>query len=141
MVSLVVISYGLRGFGYLWGAFRSPCKSSSWARKSQGGDVSPAGAAHSSPEGNETMGSADTSRFDSTEFLRDFYRGEERRESGRIVREYELTAEDIEIEVAPGVMYPAWAYNGQVPEPTLRATEGDRLRIVFKNQGTHPHTF
>jgi manganese oxidase len=37
-------------------------------------------------------------------------------------------------------MYPAWTYNGQVPGPTLRATEGDRLRVVFKNDGEHPHT-
>jgi FtsP/CotA-like multicopper oxidase with cupredoxin domain len=90
--------------------------------------------------GNTMVGDADLSRFDPTEFLRDFYWGEERRENGQVVREYELTAEEVEIEVAPGVMYPAWAYNGQVPGPTLRATEGDRLRVVFKNQGVHPHT-
>src|SRR5829696_345419 len=77
--------------------------------------------------GNTMVGDADLSRFDPTEFLRDFYWGEERRENGQVVREYELTAEEVEIEVAPGVMYPAWAYNGQVPGPTLRATEGDRL--------------
>jgi manganese oxidase len=108
--------------------------------ENRGGDVSSAGAEHSSHGGNETTGSVDTSRFDPTEFLRDFYWGEERQEGGSTVREYELTAEDVEIEVAPGVMYPAWAYNGQVPGPTLRATEGDRLRVVFKNQGAHPHT-
>jgi manganese oxidase len=90
--------------------------------------------------GNTLVGDVDLSRFDPTEFLRDFYWGEERRENGQVVREYELTAEDTEVEVAPGVMYPAWAYNGQVPGPTLRATEGDRLRVVFKNQGVHPHT-
>ena len=104
------------------------------------GDVSSAGAEHSSHGGNETAGSVDTSRFDPSKFLRNFYWGEERREGGRTVREYEITAEDVEIEVAPGVMYPAWTYNGQVPGPTLRATEGERLRVVFKNQGTHPHT-
>jgi FtsP/CotA-like multicopper oxidase with cupredoxin domain len=85
-------------------------------------------------------GDVDLSRFDPTEFLRDFYWGEERREGGRTVREYELVAEDAEIEVAPGVFYPAWTFNGQVPGPTLRAREGDRLRVVFKNRGTHPHT-
>jgi manganese oxidase len=90
--------------------------------------------------GNTLVGDVDLSRFDPTEFLRDFYWGEERRENGQVVREYELTAEETEVEVAPGVMYPAWAYNGQVPGPTLRATEGDRLRVVFKNQGVHPHT-
>ena len=27
-----------------------------------------------------------------------------------------------------------------MPGPTIRATEGDRLRVRFVNQGTHPHT-
>ena len=105
-----------------------------------GGDVGKTAAAHASHGGNGTVGDVDLSRFDPTEFLRDFYRGEERREGGRTVREFEITAEDTEIEVAPGVFYPAWAYNGQVPGPTLRATEGERLRVVFKNRGAHPHT-
>ena len=90
--------------------------------------------------GNGTVGDVDLSRFNPTKFLRDFDYGEVRREGGRTVREWEITAEDVEIEVAPGIVYPAWAYNGQVPGPTLRATEGDRLRIVFKNRGAHPHT-
>ncbi len=106
-----------------------------------GPDVAQAATEHNSSHGgNSTVGGVDTSRFDPSEFLRDFYWGEHRREGGRTVREYELTAEDVEIEVAPGVSYPAWAYNGQVPGPTLRATEGDRLRVVFKNRGAHPHT-
>ncbi len=58
---------------------------------------------------------------------------------GRTLREYELTSADHEIEVAPGVKFPAWAYNAQVPGPTLRAREGDRLRIKFLNAGGHPH--
>ena len=56
------------------------------------------------------------------------------------VREWELVAEEKEIEVAPGVKYPAWAYNGRVPGPTLRAREGERLRIRFTNGSKHPHT-
>jgi manganese oxidase len=42
--------------------------------------------------------------------------------------------------VAPGVFYPAWTYNGQVPGPTIRCTEGDRLRIRFTNKGSHAHS-
>lgn len=59
---------------------------------------------------------------------------------GRTLREYRLTAVDREIEVAPGVVYPAWTYNGQVPGPTLRATEDDVMRIHFTNAGSHAHT-
>jgi manganese oxidase len=105
-----------------------------------GAELAQADTGHDLHGGNGTVGDVDTSRFDPSEFLRDFYWGEERAEGGRTVREYELTAEEVEIEVAPGVMYPAWAYNGQVPGPTLRATEGDRLRVVFRNESSHPHT-
>jgi len=74
--------------------------------------------------------------FDPQEMLRDF-------DEGRVVggvREWELVAEEKEIEVAPGVKYAAWAYNGRVPGPTLRAREGERLRIRFVNGSAHPHT-
>jgi FtsP/CotA-like multicopper oxidase with cupredoxin domain len=74
--------------------------------------------------------------FDPQEILRDFDRGRVR--NG--VREWDIVADDREIEVAPGVKYAAWAYNGRVPGPTLRAREGERLRINFINASVHPHT-
>jgi len=58
---------------------------------------------------------------------------------GRMLREYRLVAQVREIEVAPGVAFVAWTYNGQVPGPTLRAREGDRLRVHFVNGAPHPH--
>ena len=68
-----------------------------------------------------------------------FYR-ETPRPDGSLLREYEIFATDREIEIAPGMFFPAWTYNGQVPGPTIRATEGDRVKVTFKNLGTHPHT-
>ena len=59
---------------------------------------------------------------------------------GRLLREYEIYAVDREIEIAPGMFFPAWTYNGQVPGPTIRATEGDRIKVTFRNAGVHPHT-
>ncbi len=56
------------------------------------------------------------------------------------VREYELVAVDRDVEVAPGVFFPAWTYNGTVPGPVIRATEDDLLRVRFANNGSHPHT-
>ncbi len=56
------------------------------------------------------------------------------------MRDYRLVAQDREIEVAQGVTYAAWTYNGTVPGPVLRATEGDIFRVEFTNQGSHPHT-
>ncbi len=68
-----------------------------------------------------------------------FYR-ETPRPDGTLLREYDLIAVDREIEIAPGIFFPAWTFNGQVPGPTLRATEGDRVRVTFINAGSHPHT-
>jgi FtsP/CotA-like multicopper oxidase with cupredoxin domain len=62
------------------------------------------------------------------------------RPDGSLLREYEIFAVDREVEIAPGVFFPAWTFNGQVPGPTIRAIEGDQIRIRFVNQGTHPHT-
>ncbi len=60
--------------------------------------------------------------------------------NGRVLREWELVAVDKEIEVAPGVKFAAWTYNGRIPGPTLRCREGERLRITFVNGSAHPHT-
>jgi FtsP/CotA-like multicopper oxidase with cupredoxin domain len=78
--------------------------------------------------------------FDPQEILRDFDEGTVRRVNGRSVREWEILAEDKVIEVAPGVKYAAWTYNGRVPGPTLRAREGERMRVRFVNGSSHPHT-
>src|SRR5688572_29561577 len=79
--------------------------------------------------------------FNPTEILRDFDWGKTRRlASGRVLREWTLVAGDREIQVAPGVKYPAWVYNERVPGPTLRAREGELLRVRFINGSEHPHT-
>jgi FtsP/CotA-like multicopper oxidase with cupredoxin domain len=73
--------------------------------------------------------------------LRDFDEGRVTRlPGGRTLREWTLVASERELEVAPGVRIPVWTYNGRVPGPTLRAREGDRLRIRFVNGAVHPHT-
>jgi len=60
--------------------------------------------------------------------------------NGQTLREYHIAAVDKEIEIAPGIFFPAWTYNGRVPGPSLRCVEGDRIRIKFINAGSHPHT-
>lgn len=98
------------------------------------------------------VGAADLSRFDPSRYLRAWnfsdldpaararYYRETPRPDGSLLREYEIVGIDREIEIAPGVFFPAWTFNGQVPGPTIRATEGDRVRVTFLNQGSHPHT-
>ena len=79
--------------------------------------------------------------FDPHAIARDFDWGRtSRTASGRVLREWELVALDREIEVAPGVRFAAWTYNGRIPGPTLRCREGELLRIHFINGSEHPHT-
>jgi FtsP/CotA-like multicopper oxidase with cupredoxin domain len=53
-------------------------------------------------------------------------------ESG--VKVYELTCRRVQWEVEPGKHVEAWTYNDMVPGPQIRAREGDRVRIVVKNE-------
>ncbi len=51
----------------------------------------------------------------------------------RGVKIFELRAAEVEWEVEPGRKVKAWAYNGQVPGPQIRVREGDRVRVVLRN--------
>jgi manganese oxidase len=88
-------------------------------------------------------GRVDHSRngFDPLAILKDFDRGNKSRDaSGNTVREYEFDVVNKQIEIAAGVFFPAWTYNGRVPGPTIRATEGDRVRVTLTNRSDHSHT-
>lgn len=50
------------------------------------------------------------------------------------VKVYELTARRIRWETEPGKTVEAWAYNDQVPGPQIRVREGDRVRVVLRNE-------
>ena len=82
-----------------------------------------------------------TNGFDPTAILTDFDYGKvSTLPGGQTLREYTIVASEKLIEIAPGVTFAAWAYNGRVPGPTIRCTQGDRLRITFTNGTTHPHS-
>jgi len=49
------------------------------------------------------------------------------------VKVFELRASVIEWNILPDTQVMAYAFNGQVPGPRIRVTEGDRLRIVVRN--------
>jgi FtsP/CotA-like multicopper oxidase with cupredoxin domain len=50
------------------------------------------------------------------------------------VKVFELTCKEVDWEVEPGKMTKAWTYNGQLPGPQIRVTEGDKVRIIVKNE-------
>jgi manganese oxidase len=61
--------------------------------------------------------------------------------SERPVKEFSLTIAETTHEFYPGgPKIQAWAFNGSVPGPTLRVTEGDLVRVHFTNQHYTNHT-
>jgi len=59
---------------------------------------------------------------------------------GGMLREYEVTVINKEVEIVPGILFQAWTYNGRIPGPTFRCTEGDLIRITLINGSNHPHS-
>ncbi len=80
--------------------------------------------------------------FDPQVYLREFNYGRVSELSdGTILREFTIIAEDDKtMEISPGVFFNVWTFNGTVPGPTIRATEGDLVRINFINNGAKSHT-
>ncbi|MEW5839386.1 multicopper oxidase domain-containing protein [Nitrososphaera sp.] len=80
--------------------------------------------------------------IDPDRYLREFNYGRvSALPDGRTLREFTIIADDRQtLEISPGVKYNAWTFNGTIPGPTIRATEGDLVRIHFINNGTMPHS-
>jgi manganese oxidase len=83
-----------------------------------------------------------TAVVDPMKYLREFNYGKVSKLSdGKTLREFTLVASDNLVkEISPGVFYNVWTFNGTVPGPTIRATEGDIVRINFINNGSMPHS-
>ncbi len=50
------------------------------------------------------------------------------------VKLFKLTVKDIGFEIFPDKPMMGWGFNGQIPGPTIRVTEGERIRIIVKNE-------
>lgn len=54
--------------------------------------------------------------------------------------EFEMTIEEVKLNVAPGLDYHVFAFNGQVPGPLIRVKEGDDVTVHVTNLTSLPHT-
>ena len=132
---------GLTAAGAIIGTSRAQENAKSSYDSSDPADMSMGGPGHGQVGMFGSIGKTTSDGFNPNKYLTHFDYGKvSRLPDGRTLREYNITAIEKEIEIAPGVMFPAWTYNGTVPGPTLRCTEGDRVRVYFKNNATHPHT-
>lgn len=55
-------------------------------------------------------------------------------------REFNLTIDEVSIDVAPGFSNKVFAFNGQVPAPLIHVREGDDVIVHVTNNTTLPHT-
>jgi FtsP/CotA-like multicopper oxidase with cupredoxin domain len=56
------------------------------------------------------------------------------------IKVFNLTAEPVRWTLGKGIIATAWTYNGTVPGPLIRVTEGDRVRVVLRNSLPAPTT-
>ncbi len=50
------------------------------------------------------------------------------------VKVFRLTAHVFKQQVAPQKTIDMWGYNGSAPGPTIQVTQGDKVRVIFKNE-------
>lgn len=60
--------------------------------------------------------------------------------AGERVRQFNLRAQPARISLGSGPEFLAYTYNGQVPGPTLRVREGERVQVVLENNLPQPTT-
>jgi FtsP/CotA-like multicopper oxidase with cupredoxin domain len=56
------------------------------------------------------------------------------------LRRLRVSIRHAKIAVADGVMYNAWTFDGRVPGPVLRGTEGDTVDFTLVNEAPMPHS-
>jgi FtsP/CotA-like multicopper oxidase with cupredoxin domain len=56
-----------------------------------------------------------------------------------VTRRVRMVAVDQRIAVSAAASFDAWTFEGRVPGPVLRATEGDQLEITLENRTAHAH--
>jgi FtsP/CotA-like multicopper oxidase with cupredoxin domain len=54
------------------------------------------------------------------------------------VKVFELTAQDVRWETSPGVFMDAMGFNRIVPGPEIHVQQGDKVRVVVRNEMTQP---
>lgn len=82
----------------------------------------------------------ETGLFDPMIVLRDFNYGTLKQDKGQTVREFEITAHTDTLQLNSVINYVTWNYGHRLPGQTLRVRVGDKVRVIFHNQGGHSHT-
>ena len=123
-----LLKIGLAGGGVIGSAI---ALRTLWQPRSQPVHVSPPSP---DPAASEPRG------FTPLTTLRHFDCGTVTTENGRTVREFRVEAKTSTVQLNSATSFITWNLNGLVPGPTFRATEGDRIRVIFYNRAGHSHS-
>jgi nitrite reductase (NO-forming) len=59
--------------------------------------------------------------------------------AGKVV-DVHMILKDVTVEIAPGVKYSAWGFEGGVPGPIVHVRQGQTVRMTLTNHGVIPHS-
>ena len=54
------------------------------------------------------------------------------------IKVFDIRVEHVRTDLIPGRVMDGWGFNGSIPGPTIRVTEGDRVRLVVENRLPEP---
>jgi FtsP/CotA-like multicopper oxidase with cupredoxin domain len=54
------------------------------------------------------------------------------------IKVFRLTAHVLKRQIAPNKTIDVWGFNGSAPGPTIQVTQGDKIRVIFRNQLPEP---
>lgn len=92
------------------------------------------------PPLDQAATTAQGNSFNPMTLLRDFDYGTLKQENGRTLREFRVVAHSSVLQLNSAISYVSWNLNGRVPGPTLRATEGEYIRVIFRNDDGQSHS-
>ncbi len=52
----------------------------------------------------------------------------------------DMVLKDVTIEIAPGIKYNAWGFEGGAPGPVVHARQGQTVEMTLTNKGAIPHS-
>lgn len=78
--------------------------------------------------------------FDPMEGLRRFQHGTVIQENGAAIRVFEVQARSLTVPLRRATRFKAWTLGGTIPGPNLRARQGERIRVIFRNDDSTSHS-
>ena len=143
MLGLTVSVVGLLAL-FMWSDARDAREPTPAVASGNAHDVAPAAGtdvhAHTTAAGLESYAGAAPANAEDLAAAHKPYPAEMPALQAGPLAKFDLALTDRTVEVAPGVKYSAWAWEGGAPGPVLHVQEGQMVQITLTNKGAIPHS-